>query len=507
MQKNATKRIVINSISLYANMVITMVVSLIGTRIALNALGEEKYAVYALVANIVALFSFLNVAMAGATQRYLSYSLGTNDKDKVKDIFYNSTVIHFVIASVSATTILALGIPAIKNWLEIPQNMHFEAIVILLTIVCGVIFTIFSVPFEAAMNAHEDISPIAIINILEASWKLSAAIAIIFIEQNKLIIYSVIVMTAFIVSYSCKRIFCKKKYEETHFKWKKINDTTLLKQMTRYAGWNLIGNGCSIVRYQGVSIILNLFYKLTYNAGYGIAQQFNGFLLFFTNSIVRPMRPHIIKNEGAGRHAQMIKHSMTTSKFTTLMLAFIMIPLYINMPYILKIWLNDAPEGALTFCRGFLIITIISQLTVGQQIALESVGRIKKQHIILGAMHLTPLIASVILLYFKAPYQSIIYCIIIEEILNIGIRTIIAKKDADSPITVFVKEILIPCCSSIIICFLVTYFVAITIDNDIIRLIISTLTSCLSLGICSGKICLNNWEKEKIYSLLRKRST
>ena len=72
MQKNATKRIVINSISLYANMVITMVVSLIGTRIALNALGEEKYAVYALVANIVALFSFLNVAMAGATQRYLS---------------------------------------------------------------------------------------------------------------------------------------------------------------------------------------------------------------------------------------------------------------------------------------------------------------------------------------------------------------------------------------------------------------------------------------------------
>ena len=234
MQKDPTTRIVINSISLYANMVITMVVSLIGTRFALNALGEEKYAVYALVANIVALFSFLNVAMASATQRFLSYSLGTNDKDRIKEIFYNSTVIHFVIASVSATTILALGIPAIRNWLEIPQNMHFEATIILFTIVCGVIFTIFSVPYEAAMNAHEDISPIAFINILEALWKLSAAVAILFIEQNKLIIYSVIIMTAFIVSYSCKRIFCKRKYEEAHFKWKKIKDTTLLKQMTGY---------------------------------------------------------------------------------------------------------------------------------------------------------------------------------------------------------------------------------------------------------------------------------
>ena len=234
MQKDPTKRIAINSISLYANMVITMVVSLVGTRFALNALGEEKYAVYALVANIVALFSFLNVAMASATQRFLSYALGTNDKEKIKDIFYNSTFIHFAIATISATTILALGIPAIKNWLEIPQNMHFEAIIILFTIVCGVIFTIFSVPYEAAMNAHEDISSIAIINIVEALWKLSAAIVILFIGQNKLIIYSVIIMTAFIVSYSCKRIFCRKKYEETHFKWKKINDTTLLKQMTAY---------------------------------------------------------------------------------------------------------------------------------------------------------------------------------------------------------------------------------------------------------------------------------
>lgn len=507
MQKDPTRRIVINSISLYTNMVVTMIVSLIGTRFALKALGEEKYAVYALVANIVALFSFLNVAMASATQRFLSYSLGTNDKDKIKDIFYNSTVIHFIIASISATAILAFGIPAVRCWLEIPQNMHFEATIILLTIVCSVIFTIFSVPYEAAMNAHEDISSIAAINILEALWKLSAAISILFIEQNRLIIYSVIVMTAFIVSYSCKRTFCRKKYEETHFKWKKINDTTLLKQMTGYAGWNLIGNGCSIVRYQGVSIILNIFYKLTYNAGYGIAQQFNGFLLFFTNSIVRPMRPHIIKSEGAGRHNEMIRYSMTTSKLTTLMLAFIMIPLYINMPYILEIWLDNVPQGALAFCRGFLIITIIGQLTIGQQIALESVGRIKKQHIILGAMHLTPLIVSVILFYFKAPYQSIIFCIIVEEILNIGIRTIIAKKDAGSPVIAFIKETLVPCCSSIAICFLLTHFATAAIDNHITKLATSIGVNTLLLGMCSAMLCLNKWEKEKIYSLLRKRST
>lgn len=487
-------------------MLVTMIVTLIGTRLALKALGEEQYAVYALVANIVALFSFLNVAMASATQRYLSYFLGTNNKEKVNEIFYNSTIIHFAIATISATTIITLGVPAITNWLEIPQHLHTEAIIVLLSIVSGVIFTISSVPYEAAMNAHEDISSIAAINILEAICKLSSAIAIMFISNNKLVIYSVIVMTAFIVSYSCKRIYSKRKYSETHFKWKKISDTSLLKQMTKFAGWNLIGNGCSIVRYQGVSIILNLFYKLTYNAGYGIAQQFNGFLLFFANSTVRPMRPHIIKKEGAGRHDLMIKHSMSTSKLTTLMLAFIIIPLYINMPYILEIWLGDAPQGALTFCKGFLIITMIGQLTIGQQIALESVGKIKKQHIILGTMHLLPLIASAILLYFKAPYQTIIYCIIIEEILNIGIRTIIARKDAGSPAKMFIKEILFPCCTSITICFILTYVTTSTIDNNFVKLITSTALSSLLLALSSITICLNKWELNKIQSLLFRNS-
>ena len=87
-------RVAMNSIALYANMVITMGVSLLATRFVLQALGSTEYGAYALIANIVAMFSFINVAMAVATQRYISYAMGTGDVENVKEVFYNNIIIH-----------------------------------------------------------------------------------------------------------------------------------------------------------------------------------------------------------------------------------------------------------------------------------------------------------------------------------------------------------------------------------------------------------------------------
>lgn len=506
--KTKAGKIAINSLALYLNMFMTMAVTLLGTRFVLQALGEEQYAIYTLVANnIVALFSFLNVAMAGASQRYMSFFMGTGKQDEVNNVFYNSFFIHSAIAILVVALLLAVGIPAIKYWLSIPVAMHTDAIIVLLCMIGSVVFLILSVPYEAAMNAHEDIHAIAAINILEALCKLGAATIILFTNDYGLPLYALFIMCSSMISFLCKRGYGRKKYTETHFSMHAINDRTLLKQMTSYAGWNLIGNGCSITRYQGTAIILNSFFGLIYNAGYGISQQLNGFLLFFANSAVRPMRPHIIKSEGAGYHHLAIEYSLSTSRITSLLLAAVVIPLYINMPFILDIWLGEIPTGSLEFCRGFLIITLIGQFTIGQQIALESVGKIKNQHIILGAMHLLPIIVSVILFANGMPYRYIIYCIITEEIICLAIRTLIAKKDAGMPVTPFITSHLVPCTITLVITFIISSYASSCFIGPIARLLTSTICSTLSIGVLAFALCLTKWEKEKIYSVLHfKRS-
>ena len=89
------KRIAKNTLLLYFRMILIMGVSLYTSRIVLNTLGVEDYGIYNVVGGIVIVLSFLNGAMAGATQRYLNIELGRKDYEKLKKVFTTSLLIHF----------------------------------------------------------------------------------------------------------------------------------------------------------------------------------------------------------------------------------------------------------------------------------------------------------------------------------------------------------------------------------------------------------------------------
>ena len=87
-------------------MAITMFVSLYTTRLILNSLGASDFGIYNIVGGAIAMLGFLNVAMASATQRFMSYSEGEGNKKKQKYIFNISCVLHFVISIIIAIVLL-----------------------------------------------------------------------------------------------------------------------------------------------------------------------------------------------------------------------------------------------------------------------------------------------------------------------------------------------------------------------------------------------------------------
>lgn len=94
--KNST-RVILNTGILYTRMAITMCIALLSTRWILQALGTEDYGIYSLTGGVIALFSFLNVSLAGATQRFISYSIGTGEKENIKKTFYYSIIQHLCV--------------------------------------------------------------------------------------------------------------------------------------------------------------------------------------------------------------------------------------------------------------------------------------------------------------------------------------------------------------------------------------------------------------------------
>ena len=70
------KRIAKNTALLYIRMLLIMTVTLYTSRVVLQVLGVEDFGIYNVVGGIVAMFSFLNASMSGATARFLMYEMG-----------------------------------------------------------------------------------------------------------------------------------------------------------------------------------------------------------------------------------------------------------------------------------------------------------------------------------------------------------------------------------------------------------------------------------------------
>ena len=93
-----TRRIAKNTFLLYVRMLFSVVVSLVTSRLILQALGVENYGIYNVVGGVVILFTFLNSAMASSTQRFLTFELGRNNLGRLRTIFSTSIWIHLLIS-------------------------------------------------------------------------------------------------------------------------------------------------------------------------------------------------------------------------------------------------------------------------------------------------------------------------------------------------------------------------------------------------------------------------
>lgn len=70
--QNSNTRIAKNTIFLYFRMILLMVVSLYTSRIVLSTLGISDYGIYNVVGGFIGMFAFLNGAMSGCTQRFIT---------------------------------------------------------------------------------------------------------------------------------------------------------------------------------------------------------------------------------------------------------------------------------------------------------------------------------------------------------------------------------------------------------------------------------------------------
>jgi O-antigen/teichoic acid export membrane protein len=499
--KSANK-IIFNTGILYARTALTVGVSLYTTRVVLKNMGADDFGIFNLLAGIITMLSFLNTAMATSTQRFLSFYQGKNDILKQKKIFTHSLLLHIIIGLLIVLCLEAIG-PFLFDYLNIPISRIGAAKIVFHLISFTVFFTLIDVPFTGSLTAHENMLWIALTNILETVLRLLVALFLSVSVQDKLVLYGTLMSCISIVSLILYAGYCFLQYDECTLSGFFEIDKKLLKELSKFAGWNLFGSLCSLIRLQGLAILMNMFLGIVVNTAFAIANQLAGQLSFFSITLLRVVNPQIMKSEGASERDRMLRLSMMASKFSFFLLAFIGIPCIFEMPNLLAVWLKTVPDHAIAFCSLIILGILANQLTIGLQSALQATGRIKLYQVVVGSILLLNLPVAYYLLSEKYPVHYVLISYTFIEIIGCAARLFLAKKAAGLRINLFLSRVIgkeiVPIVCSVVVCCLITS----TLHFDY-RFVLTISASILvfTVAVCVAGLC--NDEKQIIENFIKK---
>lgn len=506
MVSNSTSRIAKNTIMLYIRMLFLMVISLYTSRVVLQSLGVEDFGLYNAVAGFITLFDTFTHSLSAAISRYLTFELGRGDKKKLNLVFSTTVAIQIAISIVFVLVAESVGIWFLQNKMTIPVGRETAALWAFQCALLVFVIKLICVPYNACIIAHEKMGAFAFIGILEGIGKLIVAFAILYFGGDRLILYSVLLCLIQLSITSIYGLYSKRRFEECIFRF--VFEKSLFKEIFSFAGWNFIGGSSSVLNNHGVNVLLNVFCGPAVNAARGIAMQVDNAVLKFSDNFLTAVRPQITKSYASGDHSYMMKLVFDGSRFSAYLLILLSIPLVVETPTILSLWLTVVPDHTIAFVRLILLNSIVNVLSYTMITAMLATGNIKTYQIIVGGMNLLGFPVSWILLRLGLAPESVFLCLIGISTICLFLRLILLKRMINLPIMRFLYEVLlrviVVALLSSVIPFIVSNYFSTGFSRLVVNSSISVLISlCVILfaGISKNERTLI---VDKVYSFIKK---
>ena len=435
------KRIAKNTLALYFRTFFSLLVSLYTSRIILNELGVTDYGIYNVVGGFVGMFTILSSSLSGAISRFLTFELGKGNIDKLNKIFCTSVNIQIILSILIVIVSETFGLWFLTEKMNIDPSRMFAAKCVFHTSVIVLVLDLITIPYNAIIVAHEHMKAFAYLGIIHTLLKLVIVLLLPFFFFDKLIIYSVLLLVTYVIIRILNGIYCKHHFSETN--WHIYIDKSLMKEMFTFSGWTFIGSSSAILRDQGSNILLNLYVGPVINAARGIAEQVNGAINSFASNFMTAVNPQITKSYAANDKAYMLELIYKSAKFSLYLLLFLSLPIIVETPYILKIWLKVVPEHTVWFVRLILLYFLCDSAFRPLITAILATGNIKNYQLIIGAFQFLCLPISYFFLE-RGFYPEI--TLIVSLILNLCclvVRLILLRSMIGLRVRIYIKEVVI----------------------------------------------------------------
>lgn len=468
---NATKRIAKNTGILYMRMIFLMLIGLYTSRVILQALGVDNYGIYNVVGGFVAMFHVLSKSLTSASTRFINYEIGKGNKDRLSKVFSTSLTIQILLAIGIGIICEIIGVWYVNNVMVIDPNRLYAANWVFQFSIITFCSTLITVPYNAAIIAHERMKAFAYVSLFDGIAKLAISYAVMISPVDVLIFYAALICILQLSIQGMYRYYCHRNFQECSGKL--CLEKTMVKNMAGYAGWTFIGTSASVLRNQGGNVLINLFFGTVVNAARGVANQVLHAVSGFVTNFTMALDPQITQNYASGNHEYMMKLVYVGARLSYYMLLILCLPIIINADYILHLWLKEVPDHAVTFTQLTLVFTMIEAISHPLIKAQQATGRIRNYQLVVGGLNLLNLPICYVIYKMGGIEESFLIVAILCSIVCLMARIYMLRTHVKLNVRDFLKNVLL----NIVIV-------------SAISLTLPVLLSCY-LPQCFWSLCLN----------------
>ena len=277
-----------------------------------------------------------------------------------------------------------------------------------------------------------------------------------------------------------------------------------MKEMLSYCGWYMFGTMASVVRTQGINMILNLFFGPIVNAARAIAVQIFNAINQFTTSFYNAVRPQITKLTATENNKGMLSLVFSSSVISICLTSLLAVPLLVEMPFILSAWLGKFPQYTIIFSRLVLFTAVLTALVHPLTTAICATGRIRNYQIITGSILILVLPVSYFLL--KAyPNPYLVFCVsIVFSVFTLITRIIFMKRMFGMSIMQYVKEVLVRTGIVLVLAISATYGMKLVSGSGVWAHILTIVVSVVVTLLLSWFVGLKRQQRVAMSSSIRK---
>lgn len=481
-------------------MFFVLAIGLYTSRVILKVLGETDFGIYSLVGGVITMFVFINQSLNTATQRFITFDLGLGDRTKLRDTFSMSINVYLFFSILLIIVLESLGFYLLKQ-LNIDSARMGAAQWVYQAMIVITVVNMLGIPYKSLISAHERMSYTALVGVIESVLKLGIVFIVSFHGFDKLKLYSVLLIGVSLINYLLNWLYCS-KYFAKESNYKLVWDKNKFKHFLKFSGMSLYEQIAVMLTYQGIDIMLNMFFGVIVNAAMGISKQVQAALMNFISSFQGAMSPQITKSYAAKDYQYLDKLMVVAPKFSLYLILIMVFPLYFNIEPILIFWLDNPPEYTVEFSKLILISSVVESISLPLRTLIFAQGNITRYQFVVGSMLLLNIIFSFILL--KAGYSpvSVLWVRVVVYFLIDLIRIWFIRDLIKIPLIKYIRNTFTPVLLIITVGILSNYYINERFSFNVpLSILISVLITVFLILV----IGLNTFEKNYIRNLLNSR--